>query len=164
MPNIGTSFTRNFVANNFQKLANLVTLPNIDVESFVYFFLNDHLHIGREGTVTDNFFRKQKSFDQSWVIIKNVVFIIRQQMLSKHWAMDSGTAGIAVVHARGPRFESSHWQLLLNLYLLWTVCGKDENKENEAGNGPFLIEHWAIPGLFLVVSILFTVCKWVLNW
>ena len=27
---------------------------------------------------------------------------------------------------RGPTFESSHRQLLLNIYLLWTVCRKDE--------------------------------------
>ena len=38
---------------------------------------------------------------------------------------------------RGPGFESSHRQLLLNIYLLLTVCRKDENKEKEAGNGPF---------------------------
>ena len=25
----------------------------------------------------------------------------------------------------------------LNIYLLLTVCRKDENKEKEAGNGPF---------------------------
>ena len=28
-------------------------------------------------------------------------------------------------------------QLLLNIYLLLTVCRKDENKEKEGGNGPF---------------------------
>ena len=39
---------------------------------------------------------------------------------------------------RGPRFESTHRQLLLNIYLLLTVCRKDENKEKEAGNGQFL--------------------------
>ena len=39
---------------------------------------------------------------------------------------------------RGPRFESSHRQLLLNIYLLLTVCRKDEKKEKEAENGPFL--------------------------
>ena len=38
---------------------------------------------------------------------------------------------------RGPRFESSHRQLLLNIYLLLTVCRKDEKKEKEAGSGPF---------------------------
>ena len=38
---------------------------------------------------------------------------------------------------RGPKFESSHQQLLLNNYLLLTVCSKDENKEKEAENGPF---------------------------
>ena len=40
-------------------------------------------------------------------------------------------------NTRGPRFESSHQQLLLNIYLLLTVCRKDENKEKEAGNIPF---------------------------
>ena len=41
---------------------------------------------------------------------------------------------------RGPGFESSHQQLLLNIYLLLTVCRKDENKEKEAGNGPFFLK------------------------
>ena len=40
-------------------------------------------------------------------------------------------------NTRGPGLESSHWQLLLNIYLMLTVCTKDENKEKEAGNGPF---------------------------
>ena len=31
-------------------------------------------------------------------------------------------------NTRGPGFESSHWQLLLNNYLLLTVCRKDEIK------------------------------------
>ena len=31
-------------------------------------------------------------------------------------------------------------QLLLNIYLLLTVCRKDENKEKEAGNGRFFEE------------------------
>ena len=49
-----------------------------------------------------------------------------------------GAVGRAVAsNTRGPRFESSHRQLLLNIYLLLTVCRKDENKEKEAGNGPF---------------------------
>ena len=48
------------------------------------------------------------------------------------------TVGRAVASdTRGPGFESSHRQLLLNIYLLLTVCGKDENKEKEAGNDPF---------------------------
>ena len=38
---------------------------------------------------------------------------------------------------RGPVFESSRWQLLLNNYFLLTVWLKDENKEKEAGTGPF---------------------------
>ena len=41
---------------------------------------------------------------------------------------------------RGPGFESSHRQLLLNSYLLLTVCRKDEHKEKEAGNGPFFFK------------------------
>ena len=50
-----------------------------------------------------------------------------------------GAVGRAVAsYIRGPGFESSHRQLLLNIYLLLTVCRKDENKEKEAGNGPFL--------------------------
>ena len=48
-----------------------------------------------------------------------------------------GSVGRAVAsNTRGPGFESSHRQLLLNIYLLLTVCRKDENKEKEAGNGP----------------------------
>ena len=50
-----------------------------------------------------------------------------------------GAVGRAVASdTRGPGFESSHRQLLLNIYLLLTVCRKDENKEKEARNGPFL--------------------------
>ena len=51
-----------------------------------------------------------------------------------------GAVGRAVAcNPRGPGFESSHRQLLLNIYLLLTVCRKDENKEKkEAANGPFL--------------------------
>ena len=53
--------------------------------------------------------------------------------------MDSGcgSVGRAVTsNSRGPQFESSHWQkIILNIdcQLYW----KDENKEKEAGNGPF---------------------------
>ena len=38
---------------------------------------------------------------------------------------------------RGPEFESSHRQLLLNIYLLLTVCRKDENKEKRPGMAHF---------------------------
>ena len=52
-----------------------------------------------------------------------------------------GAVGRAVASdTRGPRFESSHWQLLLNIYLLLTVCRKDENKEKEAENGPVFLK------------------------
>ena len=49
-----------------------------------------------------------------------------------------GAVGRAVAsNIRGPRFESSHWQLLLNIYLLLTVCRKDENKEKRPGMAHF---------------------------
>ena len=44
-----------------------------------------------------------------------------------------GSVGRAVASiTRGPWFESSHRQLLLNQYFLLTVCRKDDNKEKEA--------------------------------
>ena len=53
-----------------------------------------------------------------------------------------GSVGRAVTSDnRGRRFESSHRQkfiYILNICLLSTVYWKDENKEKEAGNGPFL--------------------------
>ena len=49
-----------------------------------------------------------------------------------------GTVDITVAsNTRGHGFEPSQRQLLLNIYLLLTVCRKDENKEKEAENGPF---------------------------
>ena len=49
-----------------------------------------------------------------------------------------GTVNRAVASkTRRPGFESSHRQLLLNNYLLLTVCRKDENKLKETGTGPF---------------------------
>ena len=49
-----------------------------------------------------------------------------------------GSVGIAVAsNSRGPWFESSHRQkIIINIYsqLYW----KDENKEKETENGPFL--------------------------
>ena len=45
-----------------------------------------------------------------------------------------GPVGRAVAYdSRGPGFESSHRQLLLNIYLLLTVYRKDENKEKRPG-------------------------------
>ena len=48
-----------------------------------------------------------------------------------------GSVGRAVApDSRGPRLESSHRKkIILNIYSLYW---KDENKEKEAGNGPFL--------------------------
>ena len=49
-----------------------------------------------------------------------------------------GSVGRVVASdTRGPQFESSHRQNLLNICLLSTVYWKDKNKEKEAGNGPF---------------------------
>ena len=45
-----------------------------------------------------------------------------------------GAVGRAVAYdTRGPGFESGHRQLLMNIYLLLTVCRKDENKEKRPG-------------------------------
>ena len=68
-----------------------------------------------------------------------MTLLLKQQPLSLyHMGSGCGAVGRAVASdTRGPRFESSHRQLLLNIYLLLTVCRKDENKEKEAGNGPF---------------------------
>ena len=45
-----------------------------------------------------------------------------------------GAVGRAVTFDnRGPGFDSSHRQLLLNIYLLLTVCRIDENKEKRPG-------------------------------
>ena len=53
-----------------------------------------------------------------------------------------GSVGRAVAtDTRGLWFESSHWQkfiYILNICLLSTVYWKEENKEKEAGTGPFL--------------------------
>ena len=56
---------------------------------------------------------------------------------------NNGTFGCGIVgrtvtsDTREPGFESRHRQLLLNVYLLWTVCWKDVNKEKETKNGQF---------------------------
>ena len=52
-----------------------------------------------------------------------------------------GAVGRAVAYdMRGPEFESSHRQLLLNIYLLLTVCRRDENKEKRPGMAHFLLK------------------------
>ena len=59
-----------------------------------------------------------------------------------------GSVGRAVAsNTRGPRFESSHRQNLLNICLLSTVYWKDENKEKEPCPVPW--------GPSLVMTILF---------
>ena len=52
-----------------------------------------------------------------------------------------GAVGRAVAYdTRGPGFESSHRQLLLNIYLLLTVCRKDKNKEKRSGMAHFFLK------------------------
>ena len=52
-----------------------------------------------------------------------------------------GAVGRAVAcNTRGPGFESSHQQLLLNIYLLLTVCRKDKNKEKRGREWPIKID------------------------
>ena len=48
-----------------------------------------------------------------------------------------GSVGRVVAsNSRGPLFEYSHWQtFIFNIY--YQLYSKDENKEKEAGNGPF---------------------------
>ena len=48
-----------------------------------------------------------------------------------------GTVDIAIgSDTRGPWFESSHWQLLINKFTV-NCFQKDENKEKEARTGQF---------------------------
>ena len=52
--------------------------------------------------------------------------------------VDSGCGSVdraVASDTRGPRFESSHLQLLLNPYFLGIVIRKDKNKEKEVGKG-----------------------------
>ena len=59
------------------------------------------------------------------------------QNLGSGW----GSVGRAAdSNTRGPWFESIHRQTfiyIMNIFLMSTVYWKDENKEKEAGNGPF---------------------------
>ena len=58
-----------------------------------------------------------------------------QSTVKIYWSGSGcGAVGRAVAYdTRGPGFDSSHRQLLLNIYLLLTVCRKDENKEKRPG-------------------------------
>ena len=62
--------------------------------------------------------------------------------------------GLAVAtDSRGPQFESSHWhKFISNVFsqLYW----RDENKEKEAGNGPFIILVITRQGSLKIVKIL----------
>ena len=61
-----------------------------------------------------------------------------QQLSLTNLGSGCGAVGRAVAFdTRGPGFDSSHWQLLLNIYLLLTVCRKDENKEKRSGMAHF---------------------------
>ena len=63
---------------------------------------------------------------------QNLALILQQFVCQQNkfaWGSVGGSVGRAVASdSRGPLFKSSHWQKL---------CWKDENKEKEAGIGPF---------------------------
>ena len=69
---------------------------------------------------------------------------LKLKLKQKHLFFGSGCGSVGRAVAsdtRGPQFESSHQQKFIykwNICLLSTVYWKDENKEKEAGNGPFL--------------------------
>ena len=69
--------------------------------------------------------------------------VIKVLMENSKRRLGSGCGSVgraAAFNTRGPRFDSSHRQKFiytLNICLLSTVYWKDENKEKEAGNGPF---------------------------
>ena len=56
----------------------------------------------------------------------------------------STVGSVVASNIRYPKFESSHQQLLLSIFLLLTICRKDENKEKEAGNGPFFVKNYLL--------------------
>ena len=61
------------------------------------------------------------------------VNVVKQTTFAK--GSGCGAVGRAVTsYTIGPGFVSNHWQLLLDIYLLLTICRKDENKEKEAQN------------------------------
>ena len=61
-------------------------------------------------------------------------FMRKTSQRNKGMGSGCGAVGRAVAYdTRGPGFESSHRQLLLNIYLLLTDFRKDENKEKRPG-------------------------------
>ena len=125
-----------------------------------------HIHLGLEpGTTKYNARWEDHSFAPSFILTISVSKILKRRINNSkiflrnfsgetnanegelgayltvkcHWGSGFGAVGRLVASdTRGPGFESSHRQLLLNIYLLLTVCRKDENKEKEARSGPFL--------------------------
>ena len=68
---------------------------------------------------------------------KDVNLLITGQWL---WLVSRAIAS----DTRGPRFESNHRKIfiyILNICSLSTEYWKEENKEKEAGNGPFFKTH-----------------------
>ena len=76
---------------------------------------------------------------KNWLIESYQENLLLQNILRR--GSGCGSVGRAVASdTRGPRFESSHRQkfiFILNICLLSTEYWKDENKEKEAGYGPF---------------------------
>ena len=58
---------------------------------------------------------------------------------------------ITIPEVRGSNPVIGKKLYILDIYLLWTVHWKDENKEKEAGNGPFLTK--AYKGAAIAKSI-----------
>ena len=53
-----------------------------------------------------------------------------------------GSVGRAVAsHSRSPRFKSSHRQKIILKIVYCQLYWKDENKEKEAGNGPYFLKN-----------------------
>ena len=75
----------------------------------------------------------------------NLKFIALSATYIGDWGSGCGSVGTVVAsNTIGPQFKSSHQQTIiyiLNNCFLSTVYRKDENKEKEAGNGPFLTKH-----------------------
>ena len=75
-----------------------------------------------------------------------------------------GSVGRAVASdSRGPRFESSHRQkFILNIYcqLSW----KDENKEKEAGNGPFKKKSSFLVSMLKNFFVGYSLKQWTIIW
>ena len=59
------------------------------------------------------------------------------KLIIKKWAVVVAQLAIVVTsNNRGLRLDSSHRQLLMNQYIMLSICRKDESEEEETRNGP----------------------------